>query len=78
MVSELKTENFIYLSTFVCINTFVEVLNMKRVTFSMPKELKEKLDKHPDINWSEVVKEGIRKWVAKLEKFEELENKGGI
>lgn len=51
---------------------------MKRVTFSIPKELKEKLDKYPDINWPEVVKEGIKKWVAKLEKFEELESKGVI
>lgn len=51
---------------------------MKRVTFSIPKELKEKLDKYPDINWSEVIKEGIKKWVTKLEKFEELQNKGVI
>lgn len=51
---------------------------MKRVTFSIPKDLKEKLDKYPDINWPEVVKEGIKKWVAKLEKFEELESKGVI
>lgn len=72
-----KNERFLYTNTSVCINTFVEV-NMKRVTFSIPKELKEKLDKYPDINWPEVVKEGIKKWVAKLEKFEELENKGVI
>ncbi|MBL7101004.1 MAG: hypothetical protein ISS23_03565 [Nanoarchaeota archaeon] len=51
---------------------------MKRVTFSIPKELKDKLDKYPDINWSEVAKEGIKKWLIKLEKFEQLENKGEI
>lgn len=51
---------------------------MKRVTFSIPKELKEKLDKHPDINWPEVVKDGIKRWLAKLEKFEELENRGVV
>lgn len=51
---------------------------MLRVTFSIPKELKDKLDKYPDVNWPEVVKEGIKRWVAKLERFEELDSKGGI
>ncbi len=51
---------------------------MKRVTFSISKELKERLDRHPDISWSEVVKKGIMKKLAKLEKFEELENRGVI
>ena len=74
----IKNQRFLYTNTSVFTNTIVEVNIMKRVTFSIPKELKEKLDKYPDINWPEVVKEGIKKWVTKLEKFEELENKGRI
>lgn len=74
----VKTGRFLYNNTFVCINTSVEVLKMLRVTFSIPKELKDKLDKYPDVNWPEVVKEGIKRWVAKLERFEELDSKGGI
>jgi len=49
---------------------------MKRFTVSIPKELKERLDKRPEINWPEVIKEGIKEKIAKLEKFEELERRG--
>ena len=51
---------------------------MKRFTVSIPKELKKRLDAFPDINWPEVVKEGIKEKVSKLEKFEELENRGEL
>lgn len=51
---------------------------MKRFTVSIPKELKEKLDAIPDINWSEVAKEGVIEKLSKLEKFEKLERKGVI
>jgi len=46
-----------------------------RTTFSIPKELKERLDKQSDINWSEVFKEGLRK---KLETLERLRDKGEL
>ena len=42
---------------------------MKRFTVSVSKEFKEKLDKHPDIDWPEVMKEGIRKRLEVLEKL---------
>lgn len=51
---------------------------MKRFTVSIPKELKDKLDKMPDINWPEVAKEGVIEKLAKLVKFEELENMGEL
>ena len=51
---------------------------MKRFTVSIPKELKEKLDKNPNVNWPEVAKQGILKKLKQLEKFEELVNKGVI
>lgn len=46
-----------------------------RTTFSIPPELKERMDKRPDVNWPEVFKEGLRK---KLERLEELRAKGEI
>lgn len=46
-----------------------------RTTFSIPRELKERMDMRPDINWPEVFKEGLRK---KLEKLEELRARGEI
>ena len=54
-----------------------EVLAMGKVrmTFSIPDELKAKLDRHPDINWPEVFKQGILK---KLEALERLRARGEI
>jgi len=48
---------------------------MKRFTVSIPKNLKSKLDKMPDINWTEVAKKGI---LNKLEKIETLNKKGDL
>lgn len=42
---------------------------MKRFTVSVSREFKERLDRHPDINWPEVMKEGIRKRLEVLEKL---------
>ena len=46
---------------------------MGKITLSIPKELKEELNKYPEINWTEVLKAGLRKKIEKLEKFEKLE-----
>lgn len=70
---DLNISTHLRLSTQIC-----EVLKMKRFTVSVPKELKEELDSIPDINWPEVVKEGLREKLAKLEKLKELENKGEL
>jgi len=50
-------------------------MTMIRTTFSIPKELKERLDKIPEINWPEVFKEGLRK---KLEVLEKLRARGEL
>ena len=44
----------------------------------IPKELKDKFDKMPEVNWSEVIRAGIKRKVEQLEKFEQLVNKGVI
>ena len=48
---------------------------MYRFTVNVSKEFKEKLNKHPDINWPEVMKQGILK---KLELLENLRAKGEL
>ncbi|MBU0757640.1 MAG: hypothetical protein KKF44_06225 [Nanoarchaeota archaeon] len=48
---------------------------MERFTISVSKEFKEKLDRHPDINWPEVMKQGI---IKKLETLERLHAKGEL
>jgi len=51
---------------------------MATFTISIPDELKKKLDKHPDINWAEYLKERFAIKLKQLRKFEELISKGEI
>ncbi len=49
---------------------------MPTVTISLPKELKERLDKRKDVNWAEVFRRAIEKKVKYLEEFETLKTSG--
>lgn len=51
---------------------------MKRFTVSVSKEIKERMDKRPDVNWPEVIKQGIIKKTKQLQKFEQLVRDGVI
>jgi metal-responsive CopG/Arc/MetJ family transcriptional regulator len=46
---------------------------MPKITLSIPKELKNKLDKYPELSWSEILRRGIKDKIEKLKKFEEKE-----
>jgi len=48
---------------------------MATITLSFPKDLKERLDKHPEVNWPEVMRRSIKENIRKLEKFKELDRK---
>ena len=48
---------------------------MVRMTFSIPDDIKQKIDKEKDINWSEVFKKGLEK---KLELLEKLHAEGRV
>jgi hypothetical protein len=48
---------------------------MKRYTVSIPKDLKVKLDKFPDVKWPKVIKEGM---INELSKFECLKKRGEL
>ncbi len=45
---------------------------MPKVTLSIPKELKEKLNKYPELNWSEILRRGIQEKIKNLKKFEDM------
>ncbi|MEA3378374.1 MAG: hypothetical protein U9Q69_01920 [Nanoarchaeota archaeon] len=34
---------------------------MKRITLSFPKELKDRMDAMPEVDWPEVIKAGLKK-----------------
>ena len=40
------------------------------MTIAVPRQLKDQLDKHPEMNWSEVARQA---WIAKLSNLEKLE-----
>ena len=50
---------------------------MPTITISLPKELKERLGKHKDINWSEVFRGAFEKKVKELEEFELFKKQRG-
>lgn len=49
---------------------------MATFTISIPEELKEKIEKHPEINWAEYLKGRFQKRIIELKRFEELKSKG--
>lgn len=51
---------------------------MATFTVSIPKELKEDMDKYPEINLAEYLKKQFQARLKELVKFEQLRNKGAI
>ena len=45
---------------------------MVSITLAVPQDLKEEMDKHPEMNWSEVARQAIKQRVALLNKFKEF------
>lgn len=51
---------------------------MATFTVSIPKELKERIDKYPEINLAEYLKKQFQLRLTELIKFEKLKNQGAI
>ena len=51
---------------------------MPTLTLSIPKELKERLDKHPEVNWPEALKSRLKKRAEALLKFEKMRKRGEL
>ncbi len=51
---------------------------MPNMTLSVPKELKDMMDKHPEINWSEVARQSFREKLTDLEFLEEFKSKSKL
>jgi len=45
---------------------------MPTITVSVDDDLKERMEEHPEINWSEVTRQAIRNKIEKLELMDEL------
>jgi ribosomal protein L15 len=55
--------------TVFCAST---VFCMPTITVNVDDTLKEQMEKHPEINWSEVTRQAIRSKIEKLELMDEL------
>jgi hypothetical protein len=48
---------------------------MPTVTISIPQKLKNEMKQHPEINWSELLKQRMKKRAIALQKFEQKRKK---
>ncbi len=51
---------------------------MPTLTLSIPKELKEKMEQMPQVNWPEVIKSRLKIRAEKLLEFEEKRKRGEL
>jgi hypothetical protein len=51
---------------------------MVSITLSVPEEMKELMEEFPDINWSAVAREAIKKRIIMLKKFKEFTKQSEI
>ena len=56
-------------NTVFCVSV---VFCMPTITVNVDDALKEQMEKHPEINWSEVTRQAIRTKIEKLELMDEL------
>ena len=45
---------------------------MVSITLAVPSELKDEMDHHPELNWSEVARQAIRERIVLLKKMDVL------
>ena len=53
-------------------NVLVLVKKMVTMTLAVPKELKNKMEEHPEINWSEVARQAFKQKLKDLEFLREF------
>lgn len=51
---------------------------MVSVTLAIPKEMKEQMDAHPEMNWSEVARQAFKEKIADMEFLKEFKKNSTI
>lgn len=51
---------------------------MPRITLSLPDKLKKRMDSHPDVNWTEIIRKGMHRRIDELKRFEKLKEEGKL
>lgn len=53
-------------------------VRMPTLTLSIPRELKERMDAMPEVNWPEVLRVRLEKRASQLLKFEKMRKRGEL
>ncbi len=61
-----------YIQVITCID------NMPTMSVRIPEDLKDEMNNHPEINWSEVVRQSMWKYLRKLELADEIASKSEL
>ncbi len=69
--------NFLYLHVLHIMNV-IGGFTMVSITLAVPQELKTEMDRHPEMNWSEVARQAIRERVVLLHKMDKLLSKSKL
>ncbi|HLC31901.1 MAG TPA: hypothetical protein VJK51_04490 [Candidatus Nanoarchaeia archaeon] len=51
---------------------------MVSITLSVPEDLKEEMEKHPEMNWSEIARQAIKQRIMILKKMDALLSKSTL
>lgn len=51
---------------------------MVSVTLAIPKEMKEEMDEHPEMNWSEVARQAFKEKIADMKFLKEFKKKSTL
>ena len=73
-VSSLQSGIYIYIFT----NIYIIMLKMATMTVYVPQRLKDTMDAHPEIKWTEIMRRGVLRKLEQVKKFEQLVKEGKI
>jgi len=54
------------------------MLKMATMTVYVPQRLKDTMDAHPEIKWTEIMRRGVLRKLEQVKKFEQLVKEGKI
>lgn len=70
----------LYLS-YIYIHVYTKgnlVIYMSKISVRVPEDLKKKMERHKEVNWSEVVRESIQDHLTKLELVESISSRSKL
>lgn len=60
------------------VNTCTGDSDVPNMTIRVPDDLKQSLDEHPEINWSEVARQSMREYIYRLEVAEDIASRSEL